>query len=150
MGWEGASIGIFQLTIHESWLDRMKRSKDKDYFKKKKVELCFKVNEYREEEKIEYPLLSLGKVKKVKEMYEFIPSRNFSELLFDLLIKRGFLLMGTLEFRKFEFGRMFTYYLNSPLLDDKVILTKEYKEYILETHEQYLWALSNGLEFNNQ
>jgi hypothetical protein len=144
MGYYGTKIGQYWMSFHDSEVVRLKQhSYARDYYKMKKIEIEFgdDSKDFGKFEKLKISVSKIFTIKKVKtekgEQYAFDwKGFDLRKTLWNELIKRKidiylnpYVLALTPDRKKIDESK--EYYLESPMLDNRILLSNEKPEPIL-------------------
>lgn len=159
MGSYGARIGQYWMDFHESEITRMRgSSKKREYFTKKKITVEFIVfqgegDTYSRQstEELNIPFTKVFKIKKDKKtgMYQKDwDTYDLRKTLWMEILRRGINVYLTPYINNSSFLGAAEYYLESPLLDNRVQLSNEKPQPILiEGYEIFKWFDKHGLSY---
>lgn len=155
MGYYGAKIGNYQISVHDSFHDYVKKNKPLEYYQKYKIKAELTNFKTEEKEEIEFPLLMFGKAVLIKKTYKFEFDFDLLKILYDFLIKRratflgrvvNALFVGDRYDRKYE-----SCYLQTEIGSEEMIFSNKNKKlHTIRSFEDVVWIRKFNLEFEQE
>lgn len=170
MGGYIGQIGAYELYMPDYVFDYVKQSQPKEYYEKYEIKLEFAkildgfkkenpwvIERNKEEETLKLPLLSFGKLKKLRKYYRFEWDYNLEKLLWDELEKRNIKIKGYVFVRIHVNGGWNHkdiwnyYYLTSIVEDDDITLSSTIKKmHTLTSYDELSWLFKKGFIFSQK
>jgi len=161
MGYYGATIGQYWMAFHDSEVVKLrKHSSSRDYYKMKKFEVEFGADRKNEDkfEKLRIPVSKIFTINKVKtekgEQYAFDwKGFDLRKTLWNELMKRKidiylnpYVLALTPDRKRIDESK--EYYLESPMLDNRILLSNvKPKPILIQGYESMEWLDKHCLSY---